>query len=112
MDQVLDPANLSMHAIQMCSLPGQVVLHEVVPELPVNLGIPLVAWCAARGFTFVGGCVRRGSHGLIGKRFCFAPAPYVHNITHVIHAGSCSLHDICVLLAQEVVTFLMTGLGV
>ena len=133
MDQVVDPSNLSMHAIQTCNLTGQVVLHEAVPVPPVeflvafspvdkgcsriltghfDLGVPLVAYCTARGSAFIEGCVRRGSHLLIGKRCCVAPAGYVDNLTQAVDAGICPRHDICVLLGQEVMTFSLTSRGV
>ena len=36
MDQVADPANISLHAIQTFHLAEQVILHEVGPEPPVE----------------------------------------------------------------------------
>ena len=80
MDQVVDPTNLSVHAVQACDLVGLVTLHEVVPVSPVKLFIAflpvdkgpskiltshfdlcvqLVAWCAATGSAFIEGSVRR-----------------------------------------------------
>ena len=101
MDQVADPTTLSMHAVQACDLVGQVGLDDFVPESPVeffvafspvdkgiskiltghfDLRVPLVAWCAAQGYAFVEGCVRRPLQRLIGERCCLAPAVYVDKV--------------------------------
>ena len=37
MDQIVDPANLSMHAIQTCDLAGQVLPHQVISEPPIEI---------------------------------------------------------------------------
>ena len=130
MDEVVDPANLSMHAVLAHDLAGQVGLHEAVPVPPIaflvafspvekgfsqilagnfNLGVPLVACCPARGSAFIQGCVRCGLHRLMQKRRCLAPAVYVDNVTQIVDAGICPGHNNCVLLAQEVITFSLTG---
>ena len=130
MDQVGDPTNLSMHAMQACNLAGQFGLHEAVPVSPVELlvafspvdkgfskiatdhfylGVPLVALCAARGSAFIQGCIRRRSHRIIGKLCCLAPAVNVDNLTQLVDASICPGHDNCVLLAQEGITFSLTG---
>ena len=130
MDQVVDPANRWMHAVQACRFAGLVGPNEAVPVPPVeflvafspvdkgfskilashfDLGVPLVAWCTARGSALFEGCVRRGSHLVIGKRRCLAPAVYVDNFTQIIVAGIYPRHNNCVLLAQEVMTFSLTS---
>ena len=35
-DQIVDPPNLSLHAIQTCYLAGQVPLFEVISELRIE----------------------------------------------------------------------------
>ena len=113
MDQLVDPTNLPMHAVQACDLVVLVGLHELVPVSTVeffvafspidkdpskiltshfNLRVPLVACCAGRGFAFIKGCVRRASHGLIGEGRCFAPAVYVNNLAQIKNEGICPRH--------------------
>ena len=105
---------------------GQVLLLESIPELEIeflvatspcdergskittgcfDLGVPLVARCAARVSVFVEGRVGSSSHGLEGKRCGCAPSVHVDDLTQVVNAGSCPRHDTCVSLVQEVMLF-------
>ena len=126
MDQVVDPTNLSMHAVQACDLR----LDEIVPESPVeffvafspvdkgipkiltghfDLRVPLVAWSAARGFAFVEGRVRRASHRLIGERRCPTAAVYGDNVTQIVNGGIRLRHNYRVARAQELMASSLTG---
>ena len=132
MHQVVDPTNLSMHAVQACNLIGQVGLDEIGPGSsvefffafsPVDKGIskilarhfdgrvPLVAWCAVRGSAFIEGGVRRLSHRPIGERRCLTPAVYVKNVTQFVNGGVGLGHDCCVALAQELMALSLTSHG-
>ena len=64
MDQVVDPKNLSMHAIQACDLIGKVRLHEAVPVPPVKFFFAFSPfafrefWQATSIFAYIGSLVR------------------------------------------------------
>ena len=107
-DHIVDPTNLSMHAVHMCNLVGQGGLDKIVSELPVqlfvafspvdkgiskilksqfDLRVPVVPWCTAGGSAFVEGRVRRASHRLIRSRRCFRPVVYVDNVMQIVNGG-------------------------
>ena len=130
--QVVDPTNLSMHAVQACNLIGQVGLDEIVAESPVelfvaflpfdkgiskiltghfDLRVPLVGRCAARGSVFVEGRVRRPSHHVVGERRCFTPAVYVDNAAQFVNGGVRLGHNSRMAWAQELMTSSLTGHG-
>ena len=110
MDQVVDPTDIPMHAIQACDLVGKVGLHEAVPVPRVeflvafsavdkglskflathfDLRVPLLARCAARACAFIEECVRGPLHRFRGKQRCLAPGVYVDNVAQIENAGVC-----------------------
>ena len=130
--QVVDPTNLSMHAVQACNLIGHISLDRIVPESPLeffvafwpfdkgiskiltghfDLRVPLVAWCAARGFVFVEGRVWRTSHRVVGERRCCTPAVYVDNATQFVNGGFRLPHKCPMAWAQELMTSSLIGHG-
>ena len=118
--QVIDPTNLSMHAVQACNLIGQVGLDKIVPESPVelfvalppvdkgpskvltnhfDLPVPLVAWCVASVSVLVKGRVRRASHRLVGERRCSTLAVYVDDSAQFVDSGVRTRHNCCMTWA-------------
>ena len=116
MDQIGNPTELSMCAIQASDFIGQVLVLEFILELVIeflvaalpfdetssrittghfDLGVPLVPRCAAGVSVFVEGNVGSSSHGLEEKGCCCAPTVHVDDLPQVANAGCCPQHRIC-----------------
>ena len=96
MDQMVHPANLSMHAIQTCNLALQIFVHEVVLEPAIEF---LVAFFASRPELIKSsdrqlrssrttGTLPRCQGFRVCRRMCQAPFASTHRET-VLSCPSC-----------------------